>query len=189
MGHLISHELTSGVSMGWTHGAPASNSSPREGRVSCLHVATVVSPACAPWASPHPELQHAGVTWQFFRPGRFLRSHCSAQNVVAARQVQARAARLSRQWAQRGPLSWREQLSTCDHHWPCSATSQCQASPSPLLYVKGVQILSQLRLGKMGLVLLKIIFLIFIYLATSSLSCCMQDLCRTMRAPWGTRTF
>lgn len=79
LGHLISHELTSEVGMGWTHSAPASDSNPRDGRVNCLHVATVVSTACAPCASPQPELQHAGVIWQLFRPGRFLMSHCSAQ--------------------------------------------------------------------------------------------------------------
>lgn len=115
LGHLISHELTSEVSMGWTHSAPASDSNPRDGCVNCLHVATVVSTACAPCASPQPELQHAGVIWKFFRPGRFLMSHCSAQSVVAARQGQAIATPLSHQLAQRGPLSWSEQLSTFDH--------------------------------------------------------------------------
>lgn len=105
LGHLFSHELTSEVSMGWTHSAPPQTAIPGMG-VSAASTWPLWSPTvCAPCVSPHPELQHAGLIWQFFRPGRFLMSHCSAQSVHAARQVQAIAALLSHQLAQHGPLS------------------------------------------------------------------------------------
>lgn len=104
LGHLFSHELTSEVSMGWIHSTPPQTAIPGMG-MSAASTWPLWSPLFVHLVFHPTELQHAGLIWQFFRPGRFLMSHCSAQSVPAARQVQAIAALLSHQLAQHGPLS------------------------------------------------------------------------------------